>query len=393
MFSFEKKILNRIEKKLWLFVLIAAFVFGVFLRYKLRNFISEDMYKYLLVWYEEIKNAGGLKALSSQTGNYNVLYQFVISLFTYIPVSPVFAIKGLSILFDLLLASFAGLYLYDAKEKRDILKGVCGFSLIWLSPIVVMNSSMWGQCDSIYVFFTVIALFFLEKEKFIKAFVFLGLALSFKLQAVFILPYFVYRYLKYKKFSILNFLIVPGVMMLSTLPAIIAGRGLFTGFSIYFAQTEDYGCLTMNSPSLISLIAYSYQQHGYEYLAPFFILITAVTVGALIVYMLSKKIKISTDTEFAFAFFLSYTMVFLLPAMHERYGYLYEILALILCFKNKKTIIPCLVLQLISLCGYGYYLLEGTVPALVLTILNIFAFSSYAFLFIKEVKASESEAA
>ena len=88
MFSFEKKLLEKIEKNLWVFVLTAGFLAGAFLRVRLRSYVSEDMYKYLLPWYEEIKTAGGFKALGTQVGNYNVLYQFIIALFTYLPVPP-----------------------------------------------------------------------------------------------------------------------------------------------------------------------------------------------------------------------------------------------------------------------------------------------------------------
>ncbi len=387
MTSFERNILKKIENKLWIFILMVAFAAGCYVRFMLRSNVSEDMYTYLLNWYTDIKNAGGLPALSEQVGNYNVLYQFIIAIFTYLPIPPVFAYKALSIAFDLLLACITGLYLFDREEKRDCLLGTLGFSLIWLSPVVSLNSSMWGQCDSIYTFFVIAALFSLEKERFNKAFILLGIAFAFKLQAIFILPFFIYRYLSERKFSIVRFLYIPAIMWISTIPAIIAGRGIFTGFRLYFSQTGEYGALTMNSPGFVSLIAYDYQVLHYDELAPIFILLTAVIVGSLIFYALVKKFELKDSSYWSYALLLTYTCVFFLPAMHERYGYIYEIIAIIYCFKNKKAIVPCALLQLISMCTYGYYLMQGTVPLKSLVLLNILVYIMYVCLFFKEEKA------
>ena len=71
---------------------------------------------------------------------------------------------------------------------------ITAFTVIWISPVVLFNSSMWAQCDSIYTFFALLAVYLLYKEKNIPAFVFLGIALSFKLQAIFVLPFFLFIY-------------------------------------------------------------------------------------------------------------------------------------------------------------------------------------------------------
>lgn len=59
---------------------------------------------------------------------------------------------------------------------------------------MILNLSVWGQCDSIYVTFVIWTIYFLYKEKYRKAFIFLGIAFAFKLQAVFIMPIVFYMY-------------------------------------------------------------------------------------------------------------------------------------------------------------------------------------------------------
>ena len=57
-----------------------------------------------------------------------------------------------------------------------------------LLPTVVMNSSIWGQCDAIYVTFCVGSVYFLIKKRPWLAAAFFGVAFTFKLQAIFFLP-------------------------------------------------------------------------------------------------------------------------------------------------------------------------------------------------------------
>ena len=126
MFKAEKKILEFIEKHISIIGLIGFFAIGALMRLVTRNFVSEDAYNYLLGWYDDIKNAGGFKALSEQVGNYNVLYQTLIALFTYLPIPALFAYKGLSIIFDLMLSLLIGYIVYkeSASEKAFDLRAL-----------------------------------------------------------------------------------------------------------------------------------------------------------------------------------------------------------------------------------------------------------------------------
>ena len=54
--------------------------------------------------FETIKNGGGLTALNEQVGDYGLLYQTIIALFTYVDANPVYLYKSFSVIFDFLLA-------------------------------------------------------------------------------------------------------------------------------------------------------------------------------------------------------------------------------------------------------------------------------------------------
>ncbi len=388
MFKFEKKFLEFIEKNIFYVVLAAAFIAGIVIRLAVRNFVSEDAYNYLLEWYGEIKASGGLKALDHQVGNYNVLYQTLIAIFTYLPVPALFAYKGLSIVFDLLLACLVSYILFKESKENNVIKGVIGFSLIWLSPVVFFNSSLWAQCDSIFVFWVVLALYLLYKEKNVSSFIILGVALSFKLQAVFILPFFLFVYFYKRSFSVLHFLITPAVMWVSTIPAIIAGRSLFTGFTLYFSQTDEYGCVIMNYPSFTHAFAYDYMQENYGYAKAIALTITVSVLAFWMIYVLWSKKQFNNSLFLSFALLLTFTTVYMLPAMHDRYGYLYEILAVLYIFKNKKSIIPCIALNVLSIITYSNFLFHVGIGVHYLSRINFLIYAVYCFLFITELKAA-----
>ena len=55
---------------------------------------------------------------------------------------------------------------------------------------------------------------------------------------------------------------------------------------------------------------------------------------------------------------------FCLPAMHERYGYLPEILAVVYAVINVKRVPICAALQMITMMTYARYLFGSTVTTL-----------------------------
>ena len=105
-FSGEQKLLAFLEKHLLLIVMVAATAAALYLRYAVRDYVSGDAYYYLLPWYEKMKNVG-FAGLAQPVGDYNILYQFFIAIFTYLPMEALHAYKLFSVIFDVLLAFLA----------------------------------------------------------------------------------------------------------------------------------------------------------------------------------------------------------------------------------------------------------------------------------------------
>lgn len=348
----ETRLIGWIEDHIWLLAALFATFMGFTLRLSVRRFISSDMETYLLPWYDQIQFMGGIYGLGTQVGDYNLLYQFLIALMTYIPISPVYAYKILSCAFDYLLALAAGALVWQLSGGKKQL-GVTAYALVLLTPTVWINSAAWGQCDSLFTFFLVLSFLLLCRDRITLAFVCLGLGFACKLQAVFALPFFLMAWYLKRNFSLVNFLWIPVMLFVSGLPAVVMGRGMLSMFTIYWNQTGSYPYMHVNYPGFWSLVSNQWQ---YEHLSGAAILLAMTVLVFWAVVIAVKKVKPQGQNLLYILFVMVYTCVLLLPAMHDRYGFPYEILALCILCLDPKTLPLAVSLFVPTLFTYGRYL-------------------------------------
>ena len=92
--AFERKFIEFIEKHLSFIYLTAIVLLAAYIRLLGRHFLSGDMDTFLLSWYDQMKEAGGLPGLREQIGDYNIIYQTFIALMTYVPLNPMTMFKA-----------------------------------------------------------------------------------------------------------------------------------------------------------------------------------------------------------------------------------------------------------------------------------------------------------
>ena len=355
MFTIEKNFIKIIDQyKDFLFFLVIT-ILGVVIRIPGRNFISKDMYVFLEPWFYTIKELGGLEGLSAQVGDYNILYQTIIALLTYVDIAPPLSYKIISCIFDFLLAYYGAVFLSELLNKhRYKITFNCAYFMILFFPTVIFNSSFWGQCDAIYVFFCILTLRNLYREKYILSFLCLGWAFAFKLQAIFIVPFIICFYFYKKNFSILLFSISALVLEFSGIFGFWAGRSLLDPWKIYLFQTKEQPVMYANIPNLWALIC-----GDYEDLGTFAIIFTICVLGVGLYLIMSGHKELSHPEDFLnFACWICWTCILILPVMHERYTYGLDILLLLLCFLNKIYIPFALVSGMLSLLSYSYFLFD-----------------------------------
>ncbi|MDE6204289.1 MAG: hypothetical protein K2G19_12535, partial [Lachnospiraceae bacterium] len=265
------------------------------------------------------------------------------------------------------------------------------YSLIVLSPIVFINSALWAQCDAIYAFFVLMAFLMFSREKYIKSFILYGIAIAFKLQAVFLMPFFLFVYFVKKNFSIIYFLIIPTAMCVINIPCFIMGRGIVEVFSLYMDQTSEYGSMSMNYPSFWYILNNEVIEEGYEFYKDAAIIFTVCILAGWMISWIVSRMNLKKRNMLYMAFILVYTCVLFLPSMHERYGYVYEILGILILFYNKRTLPLLILLHIISLMTYGFYLHGSSINMSVLAVVNFIVYVSYAFVLMKQLMEEKED--
>ena len=372
-------------------VLVALLV-----RFAFINQISGDYRTFVGPWYDQLK-AGGFTALGADFSNYNPPYLYLVAAVTYLPVSKIIAIKGISMVFDVLLAMFAALIVRERFPRPAL--PLLAFAVVLFAPTVVVNSAAWGQCDSVYAAFCLGSLYFLITRRPWWACVFFALGLSFKLQAIFFLPVLLIVMVvnKQRLRALLALLAVPAVFAVMLLPALLAGRDLSSLLAIYPNQISGSGTgqagaggfgagqggaagtaagggqrgqgqgfgvasdsLTQNAPTFYQWIG-SGASTAWEYLGLAAAAVLVAAVGAL---AWLRRRPLSAAHIVILATTLVLAVPFLLPQMHERYFYLADVLTIVMAMYVRRFWPVAIVVSLCSLLSYAPFLWNTTPVAL-----------------------------
>lgn len=363
-------------KILWVLVVLGVTMFGLLLRWQGIWYESGDFTSCLSIWMDNLRAGNSIKVLSQYTGDYNMPYVTVLWLLTFLPVEPIIAIKSFSIIFDMISAAGAGALVITIGNKKSIAVFMLAYSLIFLAPVSVLNGGFWGQCDSVYTAFVLWAFWCLLNNKYKTCMIFWGCALAFKLQAIFAFPLLLLYYWKNKKFSILNFGLIPLTMEFLCLPAIIGGCSPLITFTVYLSQMKTFPEMYYFYPNFWTF----FQDAPYYVFGKMAIMGTFVLLMLQAVYILKTEREL-TSTQFAGYFvWIVMTVLCFLPCMHERYGYMLEMVAIVYAVTDRKKWWFVLGIHIISTLMYAPGILgKALIDARVLSVgyLVLFLLLSY----------------
>ena len=386
----EQRLLDYIGKRFCFLSILFLMLLSIAIRFLFRDHISVDLRASLIPWFERFQEGGGIKALSYQIGNYNMLYQSLLALLTYLPLKPIHALKLSSTVFDYFLACTCASLLFQCIPDKKI-AGYAAMTVL-LSPLVFLNSAWWAECDAMISFFSIYSLKLYNDGKIPQCFAILGVAFSLKMLAIIILPIYLFLYVYDRKISLLHFAEIPIVMLLSAVPNVIAGRGL-RGFVEVFTQAliaNEQRVMYANYPSFWALTGSIIKDdtHYFEVMRLCAYLFTIVVIAGLMIYWWYIKVEINKRNVIYMTFLLSYTCVLFLPSMHERYGFPYEVIGIVIMYLLPKTIIPWILLNMLSLETYLSCLVSeiSSDRLYPMAWINLGVFIVYVYLLNKEIK-------
>lgn len=341
----SKGISNKEKTAIIIVVTIIAFL----IRFVFFSYTSRDYLIFLRPWFDEIRDNGGFSSIGHAIGDYLPTYIYILTALTYLPLSSLYSIKLISFAGDIILSLYA-MRIVNAKTRNSYL-AVSVYAIVMLLPTVILNSGMWGQCDSIYTAALIACIYYMMIDKPGAGMISYSISFIFKLQAVFLAPFILLMFIK-KKIKFVQLFYVPAAYLLAILPAIIAGRSIQDLLSIYFRQTGTYNKLSLGAPNFYAFIN---PVDTSPYTIGGICLFVAVMAVAFIIVW-KTKFELTSDIIIKAAMLSLIIVPFLLPHMHERYFYAADVFSVIYAALNKKRWFLPIIICGSSLSAYSQYL-------------------------------------
>lgn len=365
MMKWEAKLRDWLSQNVILLGYAAVFLLGAFIRWSYLPHLAADLEFMNSSWFEAIKE-GGMGAVLDPALQYTYsplhLYMWTVAAKLFGGFDTHVVLKLLSLAFEALTVG-AGWLLVRAvlPQERKAMGSLVGFAMLWLSPMMIWNVAAWGQTDVCFAVFGVLAVLLLIRDKPEWALCCLGVALAWKLQAIFLLPLFVMAWFcGNKRFSLLWFLAVPGILLLSGVPMMLVGESPMFAVNIYLGQTDLYTEITYNCPNLYALMGKAIG--GNKAILGMFsrtgMVLCIGALGMMLVWLTARRAKLAPLATFAsqakfapqatvlLGAWCVFCCVFFLPRMHERYAIVGELLLI------------CWAVSLNKPRGYAYVLIE-----------------------------------
>lgn len=304
-------------------------------------------------WYDFLKNHG-LHGFKYAFSDYNPPITYFLYVLTLLPIKKMVAIKGLMLLFDIVLALCVYL-IVKLFRPTGYTAYVAALATMFL-PTVLITGVMWGQFDQLYTAFILLSLYYGLRNNSKWAWLCFGVAMSIKLQAIFFLPVLgvmIFKRIRWIDcfWAILSFAVL-------TFPPLLAGRAFSSLYTIYSSEARIFkGYLTINTPNFYQW--FSNNLYPYLYHAGI-VLAVALSVFLLLASLIKKRF--SAKDLLLLTTLVLYLVPFFLPAMHERYFFPAGVASLVLAFVYPTTLfIVCAVaMQVITLLSYGPFLIGVT---------------------------------
>jgi Gpi18-like mannosyltransferase len=244
------------------------------------------------------------------------------------------------------------------RATKAPLRASLAFSSVWLAPTVIFNGAVWGQADSIWTFFTLLSVsLFMQNRNGVLPF---AMACAVKGQGVFLGPLVLGMILR-RRIHWAWLAAVPGVYVLLAIPVLLAGRPIASVFTVYLDQAETFHRLTMNAANLWLLAP------DVPYAIGIAIgLVLAAATGLALSFFIMRSKQDGPDFILLVACASLLLMPYLLPKMHDRYFYAFELASIALACLNPRYLPFAVIAQVdgvLSYLGFERGIVMGLLPA------------------------------
>lgn len=260
-------------------------------------------------------------------------------------------IKMPAILCDLAI----GYLVYDLASKRFNPNVSLVLSALFLfNPAILMNSSIWGQVDSVYTLVIILICLQLEKGKMIPSYFLFILGVLLKPQTLIFAPLIlmgIFEHVFLKNFNRKNFFknLIGGCLSLATFAILSLPFGFRQVLEKYTTTLGSYQYVSVNAYNIWTLFGLNWTSQNKEFLFLTYktwgtILLVAITLLSLVFFYLWKERK---ERYYLSGAFLMISVFIFSVRMHERYMFAGVVLLLFayLVSENKNYLYSYLALS------------------------------------------------
>lgn len=270
------------------------------------------------------------------------------------------------------------------KEKT---KPLLAAILLWLAPTIAINSSFWGQTDSMYVCLLLLCVYFFMEDRPTAAIMAFALAFAIKVQAVFLLPLLAILFLK-RRIRWSTFVLIPLIYFVMMLPSILAGRSIQSLIFIYYNQSVDFTEPSLNAANFYFFLPENLYGPALWIGLPLALLI----ILTWIFFYGVKKYNITPTIILLIALGSVALTPFVLPKMHDRYFYAADVLSILTFFYLPEIWFVPIAYQIISLLSYLPFLVFGVDPQKTIPIAVLINTITIGYLLWKQWKVISNDA-
>lgn len=244
------------------------------------------------------------------------------------------ALKGWQVLFDLACIPL----LYRVLRREGQLVGLAGAAIWAVNPAGILNSSYWGQTDSIMIFLVVLAFLLLEEGRPVWSGVVMALACLMKFQSLYFAPVYAVALLtSYPPRRIFQTVAAGAGTVLAVFLPFMARSGWALPLEIYFGGFGQYQGASLNAFNFYSSAGLNYKHFSTKILG----LIQAdhlstLLLAAALALLVAVWFTATEKSVWLMGFLFMQTVFMFTTRMHERYQIPVLVMALIAAARHRS---------------------------------------------------------
>jgi Gpi18-like mannosyltransferase len=321
----------------------------------LLSFSVSDFNGFVKPWLDYIRSHGGFAAMADPFSEYAPPYLYLLATGASLglPVGDQVLVKLINLPFVLIITLAIFNIVRHFELSRNAAAAAAGGTLVL--PTLGVNAFVWGQADTVYVAFLLLAALFVLKQRPTWAVAAFALAVSTKLQGIFLAP-FVLAMVLAGRIPWRCLWAAPAVYAATILPAALIGRPLRQLLTIYLVQGRFYNMLSMNSPNFYFFLdfffAASRDWQVYKKITLAGLALSSAAGAVISLAGLSRR-PISDRTVLLIATVSMIVMPYVLPKMHDRFFLGADTFSYALAWAAPQFAWVAVAVQLSSLLSYG----------------------------------------